>query len=94
MPSACEYPDLNIAEDAVLRNSTAVPEGSLEVNGCDFSKGTNYDHLIDSYRTTGLHVNSMGNAVRVNAVVVPLRYSVNLSMTLCSTAIIKLRKLR
>ncbi|VDK43077.1 unnamed protein product [Anisakis simplex] len=56
--------DLNIAEDAVLRKSTAVPEGCLEVHGYDFNKGVDYDHLIDSYLTTGLQANSMGKAIK------------------------------
>ncbi|KAJ3052624.1 hypothetical protein HK097_005935 [Rhizophlyctis rosea] len=50
------------ALEAVLVQSTPMPEGALEVRGYDFNKGINYSELFNSYLRTGFQATSIGQA--------------------------------
>ena len=50
------------ALEAVLVQSTPMPEGAVEVRGYDFNNGVNYSELFNSYLRTGFQATSIGQA--------------------------------
>ncbi|XP_048473745.1 deoxyhypusine synthase [Rhincodon typus] len=54
----------SVALDAVLKPSSTIPEGSLQVKGYDFNRGINYQALMQSYLTTGYQATNFGQAVQ------------------------------
>ena len=58
------------AEQAVLQPSTPLPQYNQVVKGYDWSKGIDYNGILESYRTTGFQATNFGLAVdEINAMV-------------------------
>ncbi|XP_061398885.1 probable deoxyhypusine synthase [Musca vetustissima] len=53
-----------IAKDAVLKRSEAIPEGTAQVKGYDFNDGINYSKLFESYVNTGFQATNLGLAIK------------------------------
>lgn len=49
--------------DAVLVQSTKMPEDTPRVHGYDFDKGVNLDALLESFLNTGFQATQFGRAV-------------------------------
>ncbi|KAJ3307841.1 hypothetical protein HDU76_004329, partial [Blyttiomyces sp. JEL0837] len=54
---------VNVALDAVLKPSIAMPETARQVKGYDFNNGINYKKLISSMVTTGFQASAVGDAI-------------------------------
>ncbi|XP_072925424.1 deoxyhypusine synthase isoform X1 [Hemitrygon akajei] len=60
----------SLAVDSVLKRSTAMPEGSVQIKGYDFNRGVDYHALLQSYLTTGYQASNFGQAVhQINAMI-------------------------
>ncbi|KNC29217.1 putative deoxyhypusine synthase [Lucilia cuprina] len=53
-----------IAKDAVLKKSEAIPEGTPQVKGYDFNEGINYSKMFESYVNTGFQATNLGLAIK------------------------------
>ncbi|XP_069460210.1 deoxyhypusine synthase isoform X2 [Ambystoma mexicanum] len=53
-----------IAQEAVLKRSSPLPESTPEVHGYDFNQGLDYHALLQSFYTTGFQATHFGQAVR------------------------------
>lgn len=53
----------SIATSVVLGESAAMPEGTLECHGHDFSESVLLDHIMESMATTGFQATNLGLAV-------------------------------
>ncbi|XP_065359550.1 probable deoxyhypusine synthase [Calliphora vicina] len=53
-----------IAKDAVLKRSEAIPEGTPQVRGYDFNEGINYSKMFESYCNTGFQATNLGLAIK------------------------------
>jgi deoxyhypusine synthase len=56
---------MDIAQQAVLVNSEAMPEGSKPVKGYDFNAGVDYKKIMESYLTTGYQATNLGIAIEI-----------------------------
>lgn len=52
-----------IAKDAVLKRSEAIPEDTPKVKGYDFNDGVDYSKLFQSYVNTGFQASNLGLAI-------------------------------
>lgn len=52
-----------LAKDAVLQESTPMPDGTPVVKGYDWNQGINYDELLKSYKNSGFQATNFGKAV-------------------------------
>jgi len=59
-----ETEKLDIAKKNILRDSTK-PKEYTAIKGYDFSKGLNYDKLLDSFSTTGFQASNLGKAIEI-----------------------------
>ncbi|XP_078545330.1 deoxyhypusine synthase isoform X2 [Lissotriton helveticus] len=60
----------SIAQEAVLKRSSPLPESTPQVRGYDFNQGVDYHALLQSFYTTGFQATHFGQAVReVNAMI-------------------------
>lgn len=59
--------DLDIAQDAVLRESVSMPADAPQICGYDFNKGIDFAALMDSYLTTGFQATNLAKAIQVKA---------------------------
>ena len=60
----------DIATDAVLVKSEAMPENSQKVTGYDFNKGIDHHALLQSFTNSGFQATNFGLAVeQINAMV-------------------------
>lgn len=53
-----------IAKDAVLKRSEAIPKDTPQVKGYDFNQGINYSQMFESYVTTGFQATNLGLAIK------------------------------
>jgi deoxyhypusine synthase len=53
------------SEEAVLLNSSPIPEGSVPVRGFDFSSKVDLDTILSTYASVGFQATNFGSAVRV-----------------------------
>ena len=65
MNAAGEHEDsaLQNAKQAILVQSSDMPEGSVTVEGYDFNKGIDYEQLLGSFARTGFQALHFGQAV-------------------------------
>lgn len=52
-----------LAEKAVLVKSSTIPDDTPKVQGYDWSKGVDYNAILDSYLTSGFQATNFGKAV-------------------------------
>lgn len=55
--------DLELAIDAVFKESQQLPKETPIVKGYDWSQGINYDELLKSYKSSGYQATNFGLAV-------------------------------
>lgn len=53
----------DIAKEAVLQESTTMPEGTPIVEGYDWNTGIDYHKLFKSFKHSGFQATNFGNAV-------------------------------
>ncbi|ROL53024.1 Deoxyhypusine synthase [Anabarilius grahami] len=53
----------SVARDAVLKESSPLPEDMLQIIGYDFNQGVDHKALLQSFLTTGFQASSFGQAV-------------------------------
>uniref|UniRef100_A0A914VRR3 deoxyhypusine synthase n=1 Tax=Plectus sambesii TaxID=2011161 RepID=A0A914VRR3_9BILA len=56
--------ELSLPEEAVLVKSMTMPADATMVKGYDFDNGVNYDHLLQSFLTSGFQATNFGLAVQ------------------------------
>ncbi|XP_062891918.1 deoxyhypusine synthase [Mobula hypostoma] len=60
----------SLALDSVLKRSSTMPEGSVQIRGYDFNRGVDHHALLQSYLTTGYQASNFGQAVhQINAMI-------------------------
>ncbi|XP_077069726.1 deoxyhypusine synthase [Siphateles boraxobius] len=58
------HPAPPVARDAVLKESTPLPQDMLKIKGYDFNQGVDHQALLQSFLTTGFQASSFGQAVQ------------------------------
>lgn len=58
------HPAPSVARDAVLMESTPLPQDMLQIKGYDFNQGVDHHALLQSFLTTGFQASSFGQAVQ------------------------------
>lgn len=53
----------SLAKEAVLLESTKLPEGTPTVQGYDWNRGLNYEALFQSYLYAGFQATNLGKAI-------------------------------
>lgn len=53
----------SVARDAVLKESSPLPEDMPQIKGYDFNQGVDHKALLQSFLTTGFQASSFGQAV-------------------------------
>lgn len=53
----------SVARDAVLKESSPLPEDMPQIIGYDFNQGVDHKALLQSFLTTGFQASSFGQAV-------------------------------
>ncbi|XP_055531931.1 probable deoxyhypusine synthase isoform X1 [Wyeomyia smithii] len=53
----------SLAKEAVLQESSKLPNGTPTVQGYDWNQGVNYEALFQTYKHSGFQATSLGNAI-------------------------------